>query len=125
MTRVYRIQDKDGRGPWRPGLTRVWSDPEFGPGVENLLPWGVEFGLDLLARRGLPGEYYGCAVRKPAELRRWVSATERSRLAALGFSVVSVKADRILAESKNQIVFASRLPLARAAIIVLPWERVS
>jgi len=28
--------------------------------------------------------------------------------------------ERILAESKNQVVFASRLPLARAAI-VLPW----
>jgi len=120
MARVYRIQDREGRGPWRPGFSRVWCDAEYGPGVEPLPPWGVEFGLALIERRGLPGEHYGCAVRKPQELRRWVSATERRRLAELGFNVVSVRADRVLAESRNQIVFASRTPLARAAII-LPW----
>lgn len=124
MTRVYRIQDGDGRGPWRPGFSRHWTDKEFGPGVENLPPWDAEFGADLVERRGLPGEHYGCAVRKPRELRRWVSDAECHRLAALGFNVVSVKADRILAESKNQIVFASRVPLARAAI-VLPWASLT
>ena len=62
-------------------------------------------------------------MRKPRDLRRWVSETERGRLAGLGFNLVSVKPDRILAESKNQIVFASRQPLAHAAII-LPWESV-
>ncbi len=119
--RVYRVQDKDGRGPWRPGFSRVWADKEFGPGVERLPPWGVEFGLDLIARRGLPGEHYGCAVRKPRELRRWFSTAEMERLATLGYAIVSVKAERILAESGNQLVFASRKPLALGATVV-PWS---
>jgi hypothetical protein len=80
----------------------------------------IEFGADLIERRGLPGEHYGSAVLKRHGLDRWFSRAEQIRLAALGFHVVSIKADRILAESKNQVVFASRLPLARAALI-LPW----
>lgn len=122
MTRVYRVQDREGRGPWRPGFSRVWADEDFGPGCEDLPSWLVEFGPDLLARRGLPGEHYGCAVRKPKDLRRWLSDAERMRLAALGFSLVVVKADRILAESKNQLVIASRVPLARA--VILPWDMI-
>jgi hypothetical protein len=123
MTRVYRIQGADGRGPWRPGFSVKWCDPDFGQGVEALPPYFVEFGHNLLKRRGLPGEHYGCAVRKPQDLRRWVSTTERAKLAALNFNVVSLKADRILAESKNQLVFACRIPLSHAAVI-LPWEIV-
>lgn len=57
MTRVYRTQDSEGRGPWRPGFSRVWCDAEFGPGAESLPPWGAEFGADLIERRGLPGEH--------------------------------------------------------------------
>lgn len=95
MTRVYRIQDADGRGPWRPGFSVKWCDPNFGPGVEDLPPYFVEFGHDLLKRRGLPGEHYGCAVRKPQDLCRWVSATERAKLATLGFNIVSLKPDPV------------------------------
>ena len=124
MTRVFRIQDADGRGPWRPGFSVKWSDPDFAPGVEDLPPYFVEFGHDLLERRGIPGEHYGCAVRKLKDLCRWVSAAERAKLATLGFNIVSLKPDRILAESKNQLVFACRTPLSRAAII-LPWTCVA
>jgi hypothetical protein len=124
VTRVYRIQDSEGRGPWRPGFSCLWADSGFGPGVENLPPWTKEFGPDLLARRGLPGEYYGCAVRRLSDLSRWVSATERQKLAALGFEVVSLRPDRVLAESRNQLVFATRVPLKRAAATVVPWVSV-
>ena len=118
--RVYRIQDREGRGPFRPGFSHVWADKDFAPGQEELPPWPIEFGADLIERRGLPGEHYGSAVLKRRALDRWFSQAEQLRLAALGFHVVSIKADRILAESKNQVVFASRLPFAQAAII-LPW----
>jgi hypothetical protein len=123
MSRVYRIQDRAGRGPWRPGLSRLWSDPYLQPGMENLLPWGAEFGDDLLERRGLPGEHYGCAVRKLHDLARWLSPTECRRLQALGFNPVSIRPDRILAESTNQLVIACRAPLARAARIEA-WDDI-
>jgi hypothetical protein len=81
----------------------------------------VEFGPDLIERRGLPGEYYGSAVRALRDLCKWFSPEEQRRLSEFGFSRVSIGPVRLLAESKNQVVFACRTPLARAAII-LPWE---
>jgi hypothetical protein len=77
--------------------------------------WQEEFGGDLIERRGLPGEHYGSAVRSVKDLARWFSEAEQERLRALGFRVVSIGPVRILAESKNQVVFASRVPLATAA----------
>jgi len=121
MARVYRVQDFDGRGPFRPGFSHQWSDMT---GPPQLLPWMQEFGADLIARRGLPGEFYGCAVRSLKGVDRWFTPSEQQRLAALGFSLVSIKPDRILAESTNQLVFACRQPLSRAAVTV-PWPHES
>jgi hypothetical protein len=115
MMRVYRIQDAEGRGPFRPGFSHIWADEHFGPGVEAMPTWQEEFGTDLLDRRGLPGEWFGSAVRSIKDLSRWFSDAEQERLRGLGFRVVSIGPVRILAESKNQVVFASRLPLAVAA----------
>ena len=124
MARVYRIQDRLGRGPWQPGFSHLWSDPDLPEGWEDLKPWGEEFGFDLLQRRGLPGEHYGCAVRRLRDLTRWVSASECRRLQEFGFSIVSIRPDRILAESKVQLVFACKQPLARAGTI-MTWEEMN
>lgn len=115
MTRVYRVQDRDGRGPWRPGLSHKWADKDFAPGQQAMPTWHAEFGEDVIERRGLPGEHYGSAVRSIKDLSKWFSDAELERLRALGFQVVSIGPVRILAESKNQVVFASRVPLAKAA----------
>lgn len=123
MSRVYRIQDREGRGPWRPGFSQVWSNPDPPPDYEALLPWGEEFGWNLLERRGLPGEHYGCAVRKLRDLGKWVLADECQRLDKLGFKIVSIRPDRILAESKHQLVIACRRPLAQVATPV-PWDTI-
>ena len=124
MTRVFRIQDAEGRGPWRPGLSAKWADKDWHAEVEDLPPFFEEFGHDLIQRRGLPGEHWGCAVRKLRDLRRWLSPTERRKLSGMGFTVVSIKPDRILAESKNQLVIASRVPFRRAPVSIIPWEEV-
>ena len=123
MSRVYRIQDREGRGPWRPGLSHRWCDSHLAEGVEDMPSTLKEFGADFLERRRLPREHVGCAVRKVRYIARWVSKTEIERLDALGFRLVSIHPDRILAESQNQIVFACRAPLARSATI-LPWSLV-
>ena len=31
--RVFRVQDANGRGPFRPGFSREWCDDDFAPGM--------------------------------------------------------------------------------------------
>ncbi len=118
--RVYRIQDAEGRGPFRPGVSSQWVDKN------DLLPpptWMGEFGGHLM-KELRPGEFAGCAVRELAQLSKWFSPTEMPRLRALGYRLVALHADRILAQSPNQVVFARRRPLnSGATILRYPDER--
>jgi hypothetical protein len=101
---IFRVQDREGRGPWRLGLSAQWSDPADPP--ELLLPWHVEFGPWILPPESeRVGKFYGCGTRDLEQLRRWFSPTEYRRLLDLGFAVVRMDVDRILAESRNQLVF--------------------
>lgn len=119
MSIVYRVQDADGRGPFRPGFSKVWMDERFFPGMGPLPTWMEEFGVDNIVRR-CRGRHIGSAVMKLTDLGRWFSPTERRRLKFHKFNVVSIEADEILAESKNQVVFASVVPLSEASRL-LPW----
>lgn len=110
---VFRIQDRKGCGPFKPGVSKKWCDDDFGPGVKNHPTMMEEFGHDLIDRKGLPGEHYGTAVRDVEKLAEWFSASEREKLRKLGYRVVSMKIDRILAESPNQLIFARHKPLYR------------
>lgn len=123
MIQIYRVQDAAGRGPFRPGFSHNWADPVWAPGMEELPTWMDEFGKDLIEREGRDGEHYGSAVRDHAGIRRWFSLSERAKLQRLGFNVVSLQADRILAESRHQLVFARGRALNKGAIIV-PWGYV-
>lgn len=115
MTEIFRVQDAEGRGPFRPGFSRMWIDEsEAAP----LLPtWMQEFGEDVFARLGRDGEHYGSAVRTLDGVTHWFNANERRKLAEFGFHVVSFRDARVLAESPNQLVFARRLPLNVGATI--------
>ena len=118
MPRVFRVQDSDGRGPFKPGHSKDWADEFDTPGLAALPPWGDEFGWDIIDRLGRPGEFYGSGVRTIDALRKWFSPTERKRLAALGYFVVTLSIDRVLGESENQLLFARNKPLASGAIII-------
>ena len=122
--RVYRVQDQEGHGPFRPGFSATWSDAEWAPGMKPLPTFMEEFGRDLIDRLGLPGEHFGSAVRTAPEIRKWFSPTEQRCLIDLGYNVVALKVSRVLAESKNQLVFARRMPLRHGAIIV-SWPTIS
>lgn len=117
---VYRIQDADGRGPFRPGFSQKWADDDFAPGMKRLPTWGQEFGNDLITRTGFAHEHFGSAVRNLDDLGKWFSPSEMHRLHFLGFHIVMMRAGRILAESENQLVIARRHPL-RSHIHVVPW----
>lgn len=118
MTRVYRIQDAEGRGPYRPGFSGRWTDDDH----HRNPPFYVEFGLPIgsIAKRFKMDESGGCAFRKIDDLTRWFSVPERSKLEGLGYFIASMEVDRIIAESRNQVVFARRKPLWTDYLLV-PW----
>lgn len=117
---VLRVQHLDGRGPFRPGITTLWIDqgrPTYQP------TWMEEFGHDLITARGIPGAYHGTGVRTLDQLCRWFSSSERAKLRGLGFAVARMNADRVLAESPHQLVFARFKPFNDAEVEVLPWPK--
>ena len=114
MPRIYRVQDRDGRGPYRPGVSKLWVDHN------DVLPpptWMAEFGSDLRTQMH-PDEYVGCGMRRLDQLERWFSPSERVRLQALGYRLVALNVDRIIAESENQVVFGRRRPLVSGVTVM-------
>ena len=115
---LYRVQSVDGRGPWRPGLSKYWIDKD------SDLPLPLDcisaFGMDWLKK--IPkGWHIGCACRTLSGLMAWFTPVERSRLAAMGFIPVRVFPDKIIAENEDQVLFASKNPLAFCTIS-LTWS---
>jgi hypothetical protein len=117
---VYRVQDHNGRGPFRPGFSQVWCDKDFAIGVWPHPTWMEEFGADLILKHRQPGEYYGSAVRTREALNGWFSSTEQRRLKHLGFKIVEMDIARVLAESTCQLVVARFVPLY-VGITIHPW----
>ncbi len=108
--RVYRVQDSEGRGPWRPGFSRLWVRDR--DDHANLRPWVEQFGMQIIPRTGWPfGKHFGCACRTLDQLRRWFTAEEYATLLAYGYQAVSMDVQRVLAESDIQLVFQRARPL--------------
>ena len=94
---VFRVQDKDGRGPWKPGFSHKWVEDR--KDHDNLVPWYVEFGrVDL---QGIAGMTMGSACTSLEQLRRWFFPSEYKKLLSLGYQAVQLEAS-VLAESEVQ-----------------------
>lgn len=119
---VYRVQDSEGRGPWRPGLSARW--------VEGDAPAGrlSETIFDLVSLdeiRAIRGRYHlGSACRSLADLGAWFTPVEIERLRALRFHPVMIRADVVVAESRFQVLIGRLRPLAIGATR-LSWSRLS
>lgn len=118
MTTVYRVQDKDGRGPFKPGLSHLWTDTHKS---EWLPSWIEEFGVNIVRKAMDEGRHVGCGCRSVGELKRWFSKAERRRLKRLGYNLVSMKVDEVLAESDIQFMFSRSKPLSDGATSV-KWK---
>lgn len=105
------MQDRDGRGPYRPGLSERWSDNR----ADDLPPFYDELGVPIHKVRDLftDGWHAGCGCSSKEQLRQWFSRAERRRLKLLGFREVEFRPDRIVAVTPTQVVFEHRTPLAR------------
>lgn len=110
---ILRVQDREGRGPYRPGFSAKWLDDD-GP---TTLPWWEELGEDMVAahRQRCAGPYHwGCGFRSGDQLRAWFTPRERGRLARLGFALVRIWPSVVVAETPTQVVFGCSRPLAEA-----------
>lgn len=113
MIELFRVQDREGRGPYRPGFSEKWADYEA---VDHYCPpYFVEMGWSLasIPLRFTDGWHGGCAFASLDDLYRWFAPKERTNLDALGYRINRVRADRIIARTPTQVVFECRKPLAR------------
>lgn len=120
-TKLFRVQAADGRGPWRPGLSKHWiDDSSMRPLPKDVL---AAFGSGWL--RKIPhGWHAGCACRTLGALLEWFTTMEQRRLESMGYTPVSLRPDLIIAENEDQVVFARRLPLS-SNIVLLPWRQAA
>lgn len=110
---LYRIQDRDGRGPWRPGFSIKWIDPEkddrLCPPIQVEFPdW--QSAIRKASLRGL--HHFGCCVEGVRGLHQWFTPAELDRLRGFGFTLVDASALKPVCRGRYQIIGASRLPLS-------------
>ncbi len=116
---VYRIQDKQGRGPFSPGFTMKWLEQD-----KSLPPYFVEFpDLDLNAETR-PNDFVGCACLCLMQLRKWFTPSEYRTLTKLGFKVVRLEVDKILRRSENQCVFSRAKRFNKNAVVMQLYPMV-
>lgn len=104
---VFRVQDKDGRGPWKPGFSHQWVEDR--EDHNNLKPWFLEFGD--VRRLAICGMSLGSGCRTLEQLQRWFTHSEYKTLLKLGYRAVRIKVGRILASSDIQCFFERSKPL--------------
>lgn len=109
MVTVYRIQDADGRGPFKPGFSKRWVIER--DDQENLMPWIIEMPNVLSLSSGWP---LGCGCRTIDQLKRWFTRKEYRKLVSLGYRAVQISGVRVLGESATQCVFECQTRLSEA-----------
>jgi hypothetical protein len=116
----YRVQDADGRGPWRPGFSRTWID-ESAP-VGRLRETIFDLVHPHLLRQFAATYHVGSACRTRDALWQWFTPIERARLEARGYHVVRLVGDVVIAESDWQMVIGRPRPFSEGATR-LRWDR--
>ena len=106
---IYRIQDKAGRGPYRPGFSKFWLDPqrpaEERPDIFQL------FDVFALLKATPQGAHIGTGFVDLKGLIWWFSSKELDQLERRGYFPVRLEVDGILGISERQILFYRILPL--------------
>lgn len=105
-----RVQDAEGRGPYRPGMSRQWADPNG----FDCPPWWCELGEDVqTAHAKMKGTFHwGCGFSSWEQLTRWFNERERRALDRLDYRLVRVVPDIVIATTRRQVVFGTLAPLA-------------
>lgn len=119
--RLYRVQDGDGRGPWKPGFSGRWVDTNSSQKLQE----DVVSAFGLGWRDEIPaGWHCGCACRTLEALLAWFTPVEMRRLEGFGYAPVVIDADAIIRENSDQVIFARRKRLDKG-VIALPWRKAA
>lgn len=109
---LLRFQDRWGRGPFKPGMTRLWSDVKgHGPlaAFERFpdLP-------SILGRACYSGLHFGCAaVGGWSGLDFYFTESEQERLHALGYRVHRAPNSAVIIADDVEAVFGIAMPLKK------------
>ena len=106
---VYRVQDADGRGPWKPGFSQVWFEDRTDEEYAALAPWPMEVLMEI--RKAARGKSVGFACENLDQLRRWFTPSEYKTLLRYGYRAVKLEVDAVLARSETQCAFVRSKPL--------------
>ena len=110
MKHIYRVQDADGRGPFKPGLTDKWLSAR---GDSDLLPaFSVYDIFDAQHRKKAP--FYGCGCETIEQLKRWFWPDEWRILKKLGYFAVEMPVAEIILNDGNQVFFTRHRALNKA-----------
>jgi hypothetical protein len=124
MTRalaLLRIQDDEGRGPFRPGLSIRWvdmdrDDHDLCPAIFQEAPDWLR-KIDSAKHLGL--RYFGCASFGVDGIRRWFNPLEVERLRTLGFWLADASDAKEVLRTDTQAVIGSTWKLSKLPRV--PW----
>lgn len=117
---VYRFQDVDGRGPYKPGMRDRWGDADHDfRGLRSFIE-DPDIGVSVIRGRR-PGRV-GCAFLSLEQARRWFTPREVMRMQRCGYELICMDAT-VLAASDQQCVIEADRPLCEIGFIV-PAEEI-
>jgi hypothetical protein len=102
-TTVYRIQDAQGRGPFKPGFSNKWLDQN-----RSYYPDAPISELIRIKRSADPELHLAFACLSVDDVKKWVSESEMAILKKHGYNVVSMEADKIWPLTDQAIVGRKR-----------------
>ena len=119
--RLFRIQDADGRGPWKPGFSMKWIDMDKDdrlcpPMMVEFPEW--RYKVDAAAAMGC--RHFGCCMIGMAGFHRWFTPAEIERLRGFGYRLVDASGLTPICIGTSQVIAASRYPLRK--LPVLDWD---
>lgn len=112
---VYRMQDRSGRGPWKPGFSKMWVEERTAEEFAALR--AIQEIASHVVNRPQNG-HRGCGCRTLAQLRRWFTPTEYTRLLDWDYACVQMEVDRVLYSDDVQVLFERKKPLRKDVRVV-------
>lgn len=114
---VYRVQDRFGVGPWRPGVAKHWAEGRDGDEAKALSSIAESpEARAAIAKHPLGTWSMGSGCLSHDDLRRWFNLREYRALLRLGYRAVALKEFRVIWRGEVQVVFVRRRHLTVDAV---------